>query len=310
MTEPKPTEGQPPKRTNSSTESLNPRSAELDMMSALDIVTLMNDEDATVPAAIRPALPAIAAAVDDITGRLREGGRLVYAGAGTSGRLAVLDAVECVPTFSVPPTLVTALMAGGHAALTASIERAEDDATAARADVATADVGPTDALVGIAASGTTTYVLAAIEEARRRGAVTVAISNNAPAPILEAADHAIAAVTGPEVLAGSTRLKAGTAQKLILNMLSTATMVRLGKVYGNRMVDVAVTNKKLRARAEGIVADLVGCTPDAASELLDAADENVKVAVLMGLAEVDAPTARARLDAAAGILGDALAKGG
>ena len=310
MTEPEPTEGQPLVRINSSTESLNPRSAELDMMSALDIVTLMNDEDATVPAAIRPALPAIAAAVDDITGRLREGGRLVYAGAGTSGRLAVLDAVECVPTFSVPPTLVTALMAGGHAALTASIEGAEDDATAARADVATADVGPTDALVGIAASGTTTYVLAAIEEARRRGAVTVAISNNAPAPILEAADHAVAAVTGPEVLAGSTRLKAGTAQKLILNMLSTATMVRLGKVYGNRMVDVAVTNKKLRARAEGIVADLVGCTPDAASELLDAADENVKVAVLMGLAEVDAPTARARLDAAAGILGDALAKGG
>ena len=310
MTEPEPTEGQPLVRINSSTESLNPRSAELDMMSALDIVTLMNDEDATVPAAIRPALPAIAAAVDDITGRLRDGGRLVYAGAGTSGRLAVLDAVECVPTFSVPPTLVTALMAGGHAALTASIEGAEDDATAARADVATADVGPTDALVGIAASGTTTYVLAAIEEARRRGAVTVAISNNAPAPILEAADHAIAAVTGPEVLAGSTRLKAGTAQKLILNMLSTATMVRLGKVYGNRMVDVAVTNKKLRARAEGIVADLVGCTPDAASELLDAADENVKVAVLMGLAEVDAPTARARLDAAAGILGDALAKGG
>lgn len=310
MTEPEPTEGQPLVRINSSTESLNPRSAELDMMSALDIVTLMNDEDATVPAAIRPALPAIAAAVDDITGRLREGGRLVYAGAGTSGRLAVLDAVECVPTFSVPPTLVTALMAGGHAALTASIEGAEDDATAARADVATADVGPTDALVGIAASGTTTYVLAAIEEARRRGAVTVAISNNAPAPILEAADHAIAAVTGPEVLAGSTRLKAGTAQKLILNMLSTATMVRLGKVYGNRMVDVAVTNKKLRARAEGIVADLVGCAPDAASELLDAADENVKVAVLMGLAEVDAPTARARLDAAAGILGDALAKGG
>ena len=310
MTEPEPTEGQPLVRINSSTESLNPRSAELDMMSALDIVTLMNDEDATVPAAIRPALPAIAAAVDDITGRLREGGRLVYAGAGTSGRLAVLDAVECVPTFSVPPTLVTALMAGGHAALTASIEGAEDDATAARADVATADVGPTDALVGIAASGTTTYVLAAIEEARRRGAVTVVISNNAPAPILEAADHAIAAVTGPEVLAGSTRLKAGTAQKLILNMLSTATMVRLGKVYGNRMVDVAVTNKKLRARAEGIVADLVGCAPDAASELLDAADENVKVAVLMGLAEVDAPTARARLDAAAGILGDALAKGG
>ena len=289
-----------------STEARNPRSAELDTMSALEIVTLMNDEDASVPAAIRPALPAIAAAVDDIAARLRSGGRLFYAGAGTSGRLAVLDAVECVPTFSVSPDLVTPIMAGGAAALTSSVEGAEDDIDLARGDVAAAGVSSADALVGIAASGSTPYVVAALEAARERGALTVAISNNAPARILELADHPIPAVTGPEVLSGSTRLKAGTAQKLILNMISTATMVQLGKVHGNRMIDVAVTNQKLRRRAEGIVADLVGCTPEAAAELLDTADEEVKTAVLMGLADVDAATARVRLKAADGYLRRAL----
>jgi N-acetylmuramic acid 6-phosphate etherase len=292
--------------TKLTTEALNPRSAQLDSMSALEIVTLMNDEDSGVPVAIRPALPAIAATVEDVAARLRDGGRLFYAGAGTSGRLAVLDAVECVPTFSVPPTLVTPLMAGGDAALTHSIEGAEDDTDLARRDVAEAGVSARDALVGVAASGTTAYVLAALHEARQRGAVTAAISNNEPAPILDAADHAIAAVTGPEVLSGSTRLKAGTAQKLILNMISTATMVRLGKVHGNRMIDVAVTNRKLRGRAEGIVADIVGCAPEHAAELLDAADEEVKTAVLMGLADIDASTARARLDAADGYLRAAL----
>ena len=288
------------------TESLNPRSSDLDTMSALQIVTLMNDEDATVPAAIRSSLPVIAAVVDAITERLRAGGRLIYAGAGTSGRLAVLDAVECVPTFSVSPDLVTPLMAGGTTALTRSIEGAEDDAELARRDIDETGLGAEDALVGIAASGGTEYVIAALRAARERGAVTVAISNNEPAPILELADFPIAVVTGPEVLSGSTRLKAGTAQKLVLNMLSTATMVRLGKVYGNRMVDVAVTNQKLRRRAEGIVADLVECTPQAAAELLDAADQEVKTAVLMGLGSVDADTARARLDAAGGYLRQAL----
>jgi len=275
-------------------------------MSALEIVTLMNDEDASVPAAIRPALPTIAAAVEAIARRLRDGGRLYYAGAGTSGRLAVLDAVECVPTFSVSPDLVTPLMAGGAAALTRSVEGAEDDVDLARRDVMAAGVGANDALVGVAASGTTPYVVAALEAARERGAVTAAISNNEPAPILELADYPIAAVTGPEVLSGSTRLKAGTAQKLILNMISTAAMVRLGKVHGNRMIDVAVTNRKLRERAEGIVADLVGCTTPDAAKLLDAADQEVKTAVLMGLADVDAATARARLEAADGYLRQAL----
>ena len=288
------------------TESLNPRSSELDTMSSLEIVSLMNAEDATVPAAITPLLPVIAAAVDAIVERLRRGGRLIYAGAGTSGRLAMLDAVECVPTFSVPPTLVVALVAGGDGALTTSIEGAEDDADAARRDVAAHHLGPEDVLVGIAASGATSYVQGALMAAREAGALTVAVSNNEPAPILELADHAIAIVTGPEILAGSTRLKAGTGQKLLLNMLSTATMVRLGKVHGNRMIDVAVTNRKLRDRAEGIVADLVDCDREHAAELLDDADEEVKTAVLMGLANVDAGTARARLESANGVLREAL----
>jgi N-acetylmuramic acid 6-phosphate etherase len=288
------------------TEASNPRSTELDTMSTIEIVSLMNDEDAAVPAAIRPALPAIAAAVDAIVARLRDGGRLIYAGAGTSGRLAMLDAVECVPTFSVSPRLVSAIIAGGEGALTMSIEGAEDDADLARWDIAEVESGEDDVLVGLAASGTTPYVVAALQAARERGSLTVAISNNDPAPILDVADHPIAVVTGPEVLSGSTRLKAGTAQKLVLNMISTAVMVRLGKVHGNRMIDVAVTNAKLRRRAEGIVADLVGCAPNVASELLDAADLEVKTAVLMGLANVDAPTARRRLEAAGGMLRDAL----
>jgi len=284
------------------TEAMNDRSSALDTMSTLQIVTLMNDEDASVPAAIRPALPVIAEAVEAIATRLRRGGRLIYAGAGTRGRLAMLDSVECVPTFSVSPQLVTTLIAGGEGALTMSIEGAEDDRDLARWDVSEVEVGEDDAFVGVAASGTTPYVEAALQAARERGAVTIAISNNDPAPILRRADFPIAVVTGPEVLTGSTRLKAGTAQKLILNMISTSTMVRLGKVHGNRMIDVAVTNTKLRSRAEGIVADLVGCEPQAAAELLDAAGLEVKTAVLMGLSSLDAEAARARLDAIDGYL--------
>ena len=288
------------------TESPNPRSAALDTMSALEIVTLMNEEDASVPTSIKPALPAIAAFVEAVTERLRDGGRLFYAGAGTSGRLALIDAVECVPTFSVPPELVTPIMAGGQPAITRSVEGAEDDTELARRDVEAAGVGAGDALVGVAASGTTPYVIAAIETARGLGALTAGMTNNADTPVLHAADHAIVAVTGPEVLSGSTRLKAGTAQKLMLNMISTATMVRLGKVHGNRMIDVAVTNAKLRQRAEGIVADLVSCEPGVAADLLDAADEEVKTAVLMGLTGLDATAARARLTAARGYLRAAL----
>jgi N-acetylmuramic acid 6-phosphate etherase len=289
-----------------STEARNPRSSTLDTMSTLELVELMNDEDAGVPAAVRPALPVIAAFVEAAAARLHDGGRLYYAGAGTSGRLAVLDAVECVPTFSVPPDLVTPILAGGIDALTRSVEGAEDDTTQARADVAAAGVAAADAFVAVAASGETPYALAALEAARERGAVTAAIANSVPSPLLDRADHAIAVVTGPEVLTGSTRLKAGTAQKLVLNMISTATMVRLGKVYGNRMIDVTVTNRKLRRRAVGIVADLTDRSEEDAAALLAAADDEVKTAVLMGHQGIDATTARRRLAAAGGRLREAL----
>lgn len=288
------------------TEATNPRSAHLDAMGTLELLELMNDEDTTVPAAVRLALPAIARAVEAIVGRLVRGGRLVYVGAGTSGRLAKLDALECVPTFSVPPSLVSAIVAGGDAALVASVEGAEDDLEQALEDVASAGIGEADVLVGLAASGRTPYVMAALREARARGALTVAISNNDRAPILDIADHPIAIVTGPEVLAGSTRLKAGTAQKLTLNMISTAAMVHLGKVYGNRMIDLRVTNHKLRVRAQGIVADLVGCDPARAVQLLDEAGQDVRTAVLMGLAGIDADGAQAALARSNGDLRGAL----
>lgn len=288
------------------TEAVDPSSAHLDRLPTLDVLRLMNDADATVAGVVREVLPAIAQAVEAVVERLRQGGRLVYAGAGTSGRLAALDAAECVPTFGVPPTLVTALVAGGEPALVRAVEGAEDDMEQARRDVAGAGLGPGDVLVGVAASGGTPYVLAAVEEARARGALTIAISNSRPAPLLAMADYGVALPTGPEVLAGSTRLKAGTAQKMVLNMLTTASMVRLGRVHGNRMIDVAVTNRKLRARAIGMVADLVGCDAERAAGLLEAAGDEVKTAVLMGMAGLDPTAARARLAVAGGILRDAL----
>jgi N-acetylmuramic acid 6-phosphate etherase len=284
------------------TEALNPRSAAIDRIATLEILTLMNDEDTTVPDVVRGALPAIAGAVDAIVERLRSGGRLVYAGAGTSGRLAMLDAVECVPTFSTPPEMVQALVAGGAQALTTSIEGAEDDEAAGHTDVARLELGERDALVGVAASGSTPYVRGALGEARSRGALTVAIACNTPAPILDLAEHSIALPTGPEVIAGSTRLKAGTAQKLVLNMISTATMVRLGRVYGNWMVDVAVTNAKLRRRAVGIVRELLDVDLTRAERLLGDAGNEVKTAVLMGLTGHDAEAARSALADSAGVL--------
>jgi N-acetylmuramic acid 6-phosphate etherase len=288
------------------TEGIDPRFADLDRLDAIGIVSLMNEEDARVAAVVRSALPAIAAAVDGIVARLERGGRLVYAGAGTSGRLAVLDAAECVPTFGVPSTLVSALLAGGERALVASVEGAEDDEAAAERDVIEHGVGTADALVGIAASGRTPYVVAALLTAHARGALTVAVANNRDSPMAAVADHAIELDTGPEVVAGSTRLKAGTAQKMVLNMISTATLVRLGRVVGNRMIDVAVTNAKLRRRAIGIVGDLVGTDPGTAERLLDASGLEVRTAVLMGRHDLTADEARARLRATGGRLRDAL----
>src|ERR687891_927204 len=231
---------------------------DLDLLPARELVGLMNAEDASVAGAIGEALDAIAAAIEVISGRLRAGGRLIYVGAGTSGRLAAADAAECVPTFNVSPELIQAIVAGGAEALWSSLERAEDDAEAGRADLASLDVRAADAVVGVSASGRTPYVIGALELARSVGALTVAVSCNPGARASALADHPIEIPVGPEVVAGSTRLKAGTAQKMVLNMLSTATMARLGRVFGNRMIDVAVTNGKLRARAAAIVRDLVG----------------------------------------------------
>lgn len=284
------------------TEQQNPNTQDIDQLSTLDIVSRINAEDQTVALAVARALPSVAQAVDAIVARLRGGGRLFYVGAGTSGRLGVLDAAECVPTYSTPPQLVQALIAGGETAITRSVEAVEDDMDAARSDLMAQGVNARDAVVGIAASGRTPYVLGALAYAQAQGALTVGISCNEPAPLLEAAEIAIAVVTGPEVITGSTRMKAGTAQKLVLNMLSTATMIRLGKVYGNLMVDVQATNEKLLQRARRIVAQIGQVDEAQAAELLAAAHDEVKVAIVMARRGVTAEAARSLLLGAGGIL--------
>ena len=286
------------------TETRNPKSRHIDQLSTLDALRIMNEEDATVTLAVREALPAIARAVDLIVARLRDGGRLFYVGAGTSGRLAVVDASECVPTFNTDPSLVQAIIAGGSAALVTSVEDAEDNRERGGEDLRARGVTAADVVVGIAASGRTPYVLGALDVARAAGAATIGLACNAPAPLLEAADIAIGVVTGPEVVSGSTRLKAGTAQKLVLNMLSTASMIQLGKVYGNRMVDVRVSNEKLLDRARRIVAEVAGISLERAAELLDAADHQAKTAIAMARLGIDAPAAQAALDRVGGRLAD------
>ena len=287
---------------SSLTEERNPRSADLDRLPTLEALRIMNAEDATVPAIVGEALPDIARAVDAIAARMESGGRLIYVGAGTSGRLAMLDAVECVPTFGTPPGRVVALVAGGKPALTRSIEGAEDDYNAGRVDLLALDITVRDAVVGIAASGKTPYVRGALETARAAAILTVAVSCNTPAPLLDIADIGIAAPVGPEVIAGSTRLKAGTAQKMILNMISTAVMVRLGKVYSNLMVDVGITNDKLAARARRIVAAVADVDDAAAGRLLQGAGNDVKTAIIMGMLDLPPAEARDLLKAARGRL--------
>jgi N-acetylmuramic acid 6-phosphate etherase len=284
------------------TEQSNPHSTQIDRLSALEIVQIMNAEDATVAAVVRAALPEIARAVEAAADRLRRGGRLIYVGAGTSGRLGMLDAVECVPTFSTEPDMVQALIAGGMAALTQAVEGAEDDPDAGRRNLLALKVTERDIVVGIAASGRTPYVLGALGAANEHGAVTVGIACNAPSPVLDVVQISIAAPVGPEVIAGSTRLKAGTAQKMILNMLSTATMILLGKVYGNRMVDVKVTNQKLADRARRIVSEVVGVDEEQAARLLALADNQVKTAIVVGLLDITPDEARVRLASAQGRL--------
>ncbi|MCE2489582.1 MAG: N-acetylmuramic acid 6-phosphate etherase [Anaerolineae bacterium] len=288
------------------TEAQNPASRGLDRMSTLDVVTLMNAEDAGVAAAVRDALPRVAQAAECIARRLRAGGRLIYLGAGTSGRLGVLDAVECGPTFSAPAEQVQGVLAGGIGAMMLSVEGAEDSAEDGAMTLQALDLTARDAVVGIAASGRTPFVLGALAYAREAGAFTAGISCSAPAPLLDVAEIGIAAITGPELIAGSTRLKAGTAQKMVLNMLSTASMIRLGKVHDNLMVDLRVSNTKLALRARRMVAQLGGVSELRAAELLEQTGQTVKPAVLMARCGLDAESARARLAACDGVLRAAL----
>ncbi len=291
------------------TEQRNPATTAIDRMSALEIARAMNAADTTVTAAVQRELPPIARAIEGITTRLRQGGRLLYMGAGTSGRLGVLDASECPPTFGTPPEQVVGWIAGGPDALTRSIEGAEDSAEAGRADAARLSVIAKDTLVGIAASGRTPYVLGAVGYAREQGALAVGIACNAGTPLARLVDIMIAPVVGPEVIAGSTRLKAGTAQKMVLNMLSTGTMILLGKTYDNLMVDVQPTNAKLRRRAIGIVREATGLPESEAEALLHASHDEVKTAIVAARAAIDPVAARARLIAAGGVVRAALESG-
>jgi N-acetylmuramic acid 6-phosphate etherase len=293
-------------RESRPTEQRNRASYDLDHMSALEIVRLMNREDHKVPAAIAREVPAIANAVDEIVVRLSHGGRLIYVGAGTSGRLGVLDASECPPTFGVPPDLVCAFIAGGRRALVQSVEGAEDSQVSARRDLTKIRLGKVDAVVGLAASGTTPYVLAALALAKKRGALTIAITANPHSPLAKAGDIPITLDVGPEVLTGSTRLKAGSAQKMVLNMLSTATMVRLGHAYENLMIDLTRSNRKLRDRAQRILAEATGNNVSTAEHALRQSEHNLRVALVMLKRKVSAAGARKLLQRSGGSLRRAL----
>lgn len=283
-------------------EGSNPRTTEIDLMSSLEIVTTINAEDQSVAEAVSRTLPQVAAAVDAIVVAFQAGGRLVYIGAGTSGRLGVLDASECPPTFGVPPRMVVGLIAGGLDALVNASEGAEDQADAGAADLAAIGISANDVVVGIAVSGRTPYVIGALEHAKAQGARTVALTCNPDSPIAGMADISVAPVVGPEVITGSTRLKSGTAQKLVLNMLSTASMVRIGKTYGNLMVDMIASNAKLVARAARMVSQATDSSLAEADAALAAAGNDSKLAILMILTGQDAETARQSLVAAGGVL--------
>ncbi|MGP4046435.1 N-acetylmuramic acid 6-phosphate etherase [Streptomyces sp. 2A115] len=289
------------------TEAFRPDLSDIDQLPTLDIAKIMNGEDATVPAAVAARLPQIAAAIDATAERMARGGRLIYAGAGTAGRLGVLDASECPPTFNTDPSEVVGLVAGGPTAMTTSIEGAEDSSELATEDLSALDLSPDDVVVGISASGRTPYAIGAVEHARALGALTIGLSCNADSALAAAADHGIEVVVGPELLTGSTRLKAGTAQKLVLNMLSTITMIRLGKTYGNLMVDVRASNEKLRARSRRIVSLATDASDDEVETALAATDGEVKNAILTILGDVDGPTAARLLEESGGHLRAALA---
>lgn len=288
------------------TEARNPATVHIDTMSTLEMVRLINAEDSSVPAAVARELDHVAAAIDLIAARMAQGGRLIYVGAGTSGRLAVLDASECPPTFGTSPEQVVALIAGGERAIRYAVEGAEDDQEAGARDVAGQGLASLDSVVGIAASGRTPYVLGGMAEARRRGCLVVSVACHHPSPMAELANVWIAPITGPEVLTGSTRLKAGTAQKLVLNMLSTGVMIRLGKTFGNLMVDVQTSNAKLRERAQHIVEMVCDLSPEAAGAALAACNHEVKTAIVAQLGDLSPGEARQRLARASGVIRTAL----
>jgi len=288
------------------TEQTNPASASIDTLSTEGVLRIMNAEDRKVAGAVEREIPAIARAVDAIVEAFERGGRLFYLGAGTSGRLGVLDASECPPTFNVPPEMVQGIIAGGEAALSQATETSEDDPAIGARDLEARGFTGGDVLVGIAASGRTPYVLGAVELARRLGAVTVGISCTPDSELARAVEIAITPLVGPEVVAGSTRMKAGTAQKLVLNMLSTGAFVRLGYVYGNLMVNVQPKNQKLRDRARRIIAQAAGISVERAGEWLAKAGGSVRVAIVMAKGGVSREDAERRLAAAKGRVAKAL----
>ena len=288
-------------------EERNPNTMEIDLLPTTEILRTMNREDSSVPDAVGKVIPEIARAVDRIVNAFGQGGRLIYLGAGTSGRLGVLDAAECPPTFSVPGDVVVGLIAGGADALVRAIEGAEDDAEGALAALQGIGLTEKDVVVGVAASGRTPYVMGGLTHAKALGATTVALSCNQDSAIARIADIAILPVVGPEVLAGSTRLKSGTAQKLVLNMLTTASMIRLGKCYQNLMVDLHPTNMKLIARAARIVMLATGCAVEQAQEALKRTDNDVKLAILMTVTGMPLEEAKLALRRAGGFLRKAIA---
>ena len=288
------------------TEKVNLATIEIDRMSPLEVVQVINDEDAKVAEAVKQVLPQIARAIEEIATRLRRGGRLIYFGAGTSGRLGALDAYECPPTFNVPEEMVIACIAGGLQALGQAHEDFEDNSEAGHADATRLGVAEIDAVIGITASGRTPYVRGAITSAKERGALTIGLACNANTPLEQEVEIMIAPVVGPEVITGSTRLKAGTAQKMVLNMLSTGTMILLGKTLGNLMVDVQATNYKLQQRALSIVRQATGLNEDAARTLLETSGGEVKTAILAVQANISPEQARERLAAHGYVLRAAL----
>lgn len=287
-------------------EGRNPETTHMDTLSTEEMLACINREDAKVAEAVKQAIPAIAKAVDAATSSLKKGGRLIYLGAGTSGRLGILDAVECRPTFSVPDSMVIGVIAGGEPAIQHAVEGAEDNQLAGEEDLASLTLTKDDTVIGLSASGRTPYVCGGLRYARQLGCSTAAIACSPNAVMFSHADIAICPLVGPEALTGSTRMKSGTAQKMILNMISTATMVKLWKTYENLMVDVNATNAKLKARAKRIVMQATQCTEEVAAETLSAADNNAKLAILMILTNTDVDAARKHLAESQGYLRGAI----